>query len=1112
MGKYDQLRPLFEDATEDSFILSFEDLEKALGQALPGSARRHVAWWAPSQRNSVWADYGFRATPDLEAGTALFTKGLEAGSTSSSVSSAESHDVSLRVQWDDYDSWNKAIHDEFFTGSWAGRPVYLDLDDPALEKVGEEVRGDSTDIEAHFINAIVNTLVLDSVGVGTFTAHVERLRSWRAAEQPNVPPFLALLGFFSRVADQMRSGDGLSSSNYLGRLGDAVGLDRDDIRGRNKLSRDFRRQSHSFWNALNSWLDEAGGSLGISTARVFDWRVHVGLPISQALVKEADRERFKNLFSRYGFTGGENLSTTDMKRLLDGWIRNSPISPYVKRIWDSGVDGKNRIAEIAAVELASWDGTTPREELRAEKSQPIRLAALIRNFPRRRIELGFVAKPSDFTSTSLTPIANSEEIRSIVGDQSAGYSLIDDVGAGWMTLRSETELSIPDSLLIGLIFVNEDGQQLRRSPRGVVVLHEDEDSGLLIETERIQLATDAYVLTHGALRDEVAETLESAARPGYQVVEPSECIGLPDDWVLFESVQLLATPEPGNENLNPLIPIAWSQVSFGAGFSLPGPGFYHSAHPPEVRVSALDHEKGFVQLSEQDFADDGTTSKSLGTVEGSGVYNLSDLGIDDGDYVISVSERPDGGGKTIISGSFRLRSSARPRFAGLETLGHDLFDSRASSPITATLIEPGDSGSMLRGAFAPSMPAVDVDRSDMPARSMTAPSRQWSPEDDVGPPQVTETRVGAGPTCAIGGGHHWMLPTATGDRQWDRWMEGYCKRCNMIKLFPTRPRWKRDRDSRSSGAAIEPDFSPSSVGPVRDEDQIGIDTLFDGVCFAQAGSWASLRKLASQYDDSPWFSLEFARTLSSLGHVDLALDRHGLRPVRFAVAPPVLASLPGGGVALCGFRNQSVKASVLSAAAELGLRTEVTQHSSAPESVVVDIDEAGAEQVIAELASDYAETTILGCPQPSARLASALPRLSEVRGWLPPIDPPSAVVERFDPYANSWAKANATGEPGAYRFQTRPLSYGVRWEDGTMVRADNHWAKWLAANTMRVEIFAYDPERRVVTVPIGARLPGLYERAVVLSSGLPPSDVGQTTRYERVESGLAATVHAKLMS
>ncbi len=113
MGKYDRLRPLFEDAKEESLTLRFEDLEDALGQPLPDSARKYIAWWAPSQRNSVWADYGFLASPDLRAETASFTKvHADAQKATSPTSVSKTQKVVIPdITWDDYELWNKAIHD-----------------------------------------------------------------------------------------------------------------------------------------------------------------------------------------------------------------------------------------------------------------------------------------------------------------------------------------------------------------------------------------------------------------------------------------------------------------------------------------------------------------------------------------------------------------------------------------------------------------------------------------------------------------------------------------------------------------------------------------------------------------------------------------------------------------------------------------------------------------------------------------------------------------------------------------------------------------------------------------------------------------------------------------
>lgn len=1117
VGKYDRLRPLFEGAAQDPLTFSFTELEEAMGGPLPNSARTHPAWWAPSQRNAVWVDYGFRVVVDFNAETATFQRAsIQVEASPGVYTDAESKAREWNIDWERYDLWNGAIYEHFFTGRWQGRPVYLDLDDHALEQLGGLLSdGESPDVEtleAEFAAAVVATLLVSEEGAGTFTAHAERLRKWRGSKAENIPPFLALLGFFSRVADQMRSGGGLRSTNYLGRLADAVGIGRSDEDARAKLQRDFRRQSHAFWGALNSWLDESGGARGLPTARVFDWRVHIGLPISQALVKEADREKFKGLFARFGFSGGESLSTNDMRRLLDGWIKGSAVSPYVKGLWDSGIEGKNRIAEIASVELAGWDGTTPEAEAGERRVEQIRLAATIRTFPVKRIDLAFVVKSAEYGRERFTPVAGSPEIEAIVGGEGTDYHLSDDLGADWMSIRSNHELSIPDALLIALRLENGE-RKLRRFPRGVVVMHEDEESGLLVEVERIHLGTDAHLLVNRALREEVEAVIKEEAREGFRTSDPGQCLGLPEDWVLIENVQLLGIPETSNENLGPLIPIAWSQVSFGAGLSLPGTGFWHTKHPPEVRASALDNERGYVELVRQDFNDDQPRREELGTVEGSAVFQLTELGLTDGDFVVAVKDKPVAKSRAIVSGSFKLRSAEHPRFAGLDHLAHDFANDPAGAAVTARIVDAEEDPDVgLRGAVAVDLPTVPSNGAGSVPANLDPTLRPMPSEDESGPTQATAAHVSAGPTCAIGGGHYWILPPAHGGGGWNRWMEGYCKRCNMSKWFPTRPRRKQAHRKKGAGKAEVAEFSASQVEPIQDAEAIDSGTLFDGICFAQAGTWASLVKLSAQFDDSPWFAAELAKTLSSLGHIDLSLDRHGLHPKRFAVAPATLASTPSGTVVMCGHRNRAIRDAVIAAAEQLGLAVEIVSDRAAPDTVSIQIDEAGAEIALAELAGADLEEPIVASVLPALSVARALPRLSSLLLWLPDFKPPGSRAEVYDPHSNSWQRTTTPTQPGAYRFMTRPISYGLMQSPGQMVRADNRWVKWLAANSSRTVMFAYEPDRNLLKVPIGARLPGLFERAIVLSSGLPPRDGDKVTEYRGVSDEVAEIVSSKLMT
>lgn len=86
MGKYDALREHLEASTESVRRLSFADIERILGDALPPSARKYQAWWeneGPGGSHSharAWLDAGYRTqNVDLNAQTVAFVKGSANG-------------------------------------------------------------------------------------------------------------------------------------------------------------------------------------------------------------------------------------------------------------------------------------------------------------------------------------------------------------------------------------------------------------------------------------------------------------------------------------------------------------------------------------------------------------------------------------------------------------------------------------------------------------------------------------------------------------------------------------------------------------------------------------------------------------------------------------------------------------------------------------------------------------------------------------------------------------------------------------------------------------------------------------------------------------------------
>src|SRR5690606_6379868 len=111
------------------------------------------------------------------------------------------------------------------------------------------------------------------------------------------------------------------ANNYFGRLRKLLRWTDSDA----PLDHAYRRVAERYWGELNGWLVQTGGERGTPTAFSLAHR-HVGLSVSQALVRGADRERFKDFFQLFGFAPGSHVAPSDLVPLLDSWIKQ-PQSP-----------------------------------------------------------------------------------------------------------------------------------------------------------------------------------------------------------------------------------------------------------------------------------------------------------------------------------------------------------------------------------------------------------------------------------------------------------------------------------------------------------------------------------------------------------------------------------------------------------------------------------------------------------------------------------------------------------------------------------------------------------------------------------------------------------------
>ena len=88
MSKYQPLEKHLAQAALEQVPMTFDEIERIIGSALPASARKHRAWWSNNPSNSVithaWLNAGYKtARVDLESGKLVFEKANPKGSAPS---------------------------------------------------------------------------------------------------------------------------------------------------------------------------------------------------------------------------------------------------------------------------------------------------------------------------------------------------------------------------------------------------------------------------------------------------------------------------------------------------------------------------------------------------------------------------------------------------------------------------------------------------------------------------------------------------------------------------------------------------------------------------------------------------------------------------------------------------------------------------------------------------------------------------------------------------------------------------------------------------------------------------------------------------------------------
>jgi len=977
---------------------------------------------------------------------------------------------------------SEAIADVMFGSASAGRPVYALADPETLRQVFA-VAGVDSGGDTALAEVVRPTLALDDLGVAPFRWQAEAAQHHRLRPL-ETPPALPLLMLLTIAAEQMQADGDLAAHNYYARLHRLL---RVPTGSRARVEHDYRRNADQLWGSLNSWLEAWEGERGIPTAYAVGGHAFIGLPMSQAVVRQHDRAGLHEFFALEGMTPGLRISPADMSGAMDPYATAtpSPLSSHLSGLWRVPA-ARERIVDAACLELEAWDGLGQEMVAAGRHVASTRLLAFLRTFPRKSIEFNLM-----LPYRSEGP--NIARFRLMIGETSVPTM----AGPGGSTRLSGVEGVSATSLIGEEIegqFGDDNDRPFGRRPKRVTPLRWDDIQGAFVEVERISLGEDSIVLARNDARRRVEAHLGSHARPGWR--ELSSLPGVPEGWLVYQHVQIISGPTGQVDfDLLPLAPRARTSLTLRGGFVLPGLlRKWSSREPPEIVALAAGAESVAVRVYAGTRIDpDHVVLEETEDAE-LVVLPLVGRGLTDGEFMVAMFV--DGATRAASTALLRLRSASTPQFR-VEEVDIRLVYSPESSPSWALSAGPADWSSYVNGARTVGL----VSQPDVAAPAM----HEFVPRERtryISAPM--RTRVGvpvANDSCLVTGKHRFQLPPVMPGQPRTRSVDGECMTCGLVRRFAGTP-WaarRRDRDDARTARPIE-------IPPVVESAEPDFEVAFDAMNHVGHGSFAIFERIAAQVEGSGLFADSFLRRQEVVGHVDVARDDR-FRVSEWAVNSATLVPIGDKRWVLIGSRSSALLAE---------LRSLLGSDGTVVETVDAELARVEVAGVVPVAALAGVGITVLDA-SPAMSIARALPRMSDVAASLKRVAVPFYhSAEQWDTKSAAWRPAETLVSVGAYRLKDFSSTYAIRSaqdvNDRIMGIGNAQLVKHIANLWADDPLVGYHSRSGSVVVPLGADLPALFGRALSLCSGRAPREIVEhrMLQYPSVPRDVADVVSARL--
>jgi len=379
-----------------------------------------------------------------------------------------------------------------------------------------------------------------------------------------------------------------------------------------------------------------------------------------------------------------------------------------------------------------------------------------------------------------------------------------------------------------------------------------------------------------------------------------------------------------------------------------------------------------------------------------------------------------------------------------------------------------------------------------------------SAEGQMFPERSNELPEAPDVSCMVTGKHKVILPPMDPKAK-APWVFGRCKFCGLTKRYPGRLTKLSAVGQTGSVEALQ------FIGPDEGEYPGSWAPFKDILTFLGGGKRSSLSIVARQLEDSERFEEWFVGHLQALGFLEVIRDENWTVR-RWQVCSPALTQLVDGSILLTGGWKTDQEDAVTQAVGAQGGEVVVLSPEDHATTMLQDVDLDALSKLLPEGLCDVVYDA-------GPVMLDTLPPLSSVVAGLPLKEMQyNGVAERFLPADATWEATDDRNQAGLYRINHHHKTrYAYRTAEdvvsGHARPVSSGLGKHLAARDTGTALVSYDPELRLLSVPIGAALPGLYARATVLCSGLLPTLVDEdfSLNYGDVSEEFASALVAKLL-